>query len=204
MNDIHHTLEPLHKDYNCYKRDFNSKLVHYFNEKEQKMHEIYIEPSEDGKELIARYMNDELVPPSSMEDPHLYMWDLNKKWYIVDDRWDKERYGAIKHTGLMNGMPALSGGKVYIGENGSIWGVNFSSGHYRPGLESLGMMYQWFKDQNFNLTATHWVGRMQWKSLDCYMADWDSIEIPGYDPVELKQSCLEATQSPTWILKEDV
>lgn len=189
----------------CEKKDFNSVTVHYFDDEMREAHEIYFEPSKDGKKLIARYKNDnELVPPSDMDDPHLYMWDLDKRWYMVDDGWDKEQYGVVKHTGVLAGMPALSGGKAYFGKDGALWGINFSSGHYRPGIQAAAMMYQWMENKGFNLTAFHWVGRDSWSTEECLEPDWEKIEIPGFSGKALNQSCHEITVNPTWMLKGDV
>jgi len=204
-NDVLPAFQPMPKDEKCHKATFNKKTVKYLNEEERQSHEVYITPSTDGTELIARYRNnDEPVPESREDDPHLYMWDLDKKLYMVDNTWDHDKYGTVKHTGLMGGKPALSAGKAYFGKNGAIWGINYSSGHYRPDISALAMMYQWMKDMQFNLTALHWVGRQSWSSRECKRTDWDEIQIPGFAPDDLRLSCLEATASPTWILKEDV
>ena len=207
-NDINRTLHYMEGDDYCYKNRFNRKTVHYFTDEERISHEIYIKPSEDGTELIARYRhNNELVPESDMDDPHLYMWDLNETLYLVDNTWDKEKYGTIKHTGLLAGMPALSAGKAYFGKNGAIWGINYSSGHYRPELQACVMMYNWMKKQDFNLTALNWVGRTSWSPQDCQLWEphWETEnKIRGYDAAELNQSCYEVTTSPTWMLKDDV
>ena len=203
-----------HHQQGCIKKYFNEKTVHYFSEEERKSHEVYITPSEDNTKLIWRYVvDDELVPSTYMDDPHLYMWDLNEQWYIVEDdsgkhskhhKWDHEKYHAAKHTGLLDGLPALSGGKAYFNEDGAVWGINFSSGHYRPDIQAAAMMYQSFKDQGFNLTATHWVGRTVWSEDDCYDIEWEKNRIKGFNATSLKQSCIEVTNSPTWILKDDV
>jgi len=132
------------------------------------------------------------------------MWDLNKTFYVVDNTWDEEKYDVVKHTGLMGGMPALSGGKAYFGKNGAIWGINYSSGHYRPKIKAAAMMYQWAKDNRYNLTALHWVGRDGWSRDDCRKTDWDEIEIPGFEPSDLERSCYEVLENPKWMVKEDV
>lgn len=129
---------------------------------------------------------------------------MDKKFYIVDSRWNKKKYNAVKHTGLIEGKPALAAGKAYFEENGEVWGINFSSGHYRPEIEAIALMYQDFKDQNYNLTALHWVGRMEWTEHDCDKAKWEEFDIPGFNAASLEESCREVTNSPTWILKEDV
>jgi len=192
------------RDEKCLKSDFNRHKVHYFTNEERREHEIYFEPSLGGKQTIARYKQDDrLVPRSEPDSPHLYMWDLAEKFYIVDSTWDKEKYGTIKHTAVVAGKPALSAGKAYFGENGVVWGINFSSGHYRPNIEAASMMYQWMKNQEFNVTSFHWVGRQEWSTKDCALTNWESIKIAGYDPT-LEHACREVTASPTWILKEDV
>ena len=146
--------------------------VHYFNDTERYAHEIYIRPSEDWKELIARYkMNDQPAPETVfMDDPHLYMWDLNKTFYLVDNTWDRRKYGTIKHSGVMAGQLVLAGGKAYFGKHGSIWGINYLSGHYRPSIQAVSMMYQWIvRDMGLNATALHWVGRTSWYTKDCVL-----------------------------------
>jgi len=200
------SLPYIEDDEYCEKRNFNRKTVHYFDDEMRKEHEIYFESSENRNQLIARYkQNDQLVPPSDMDKPHLYMWDLNKTWYVVDDvSWDKEKYGLIKHSGVLAGQPGLSGGKAYFGEDGAMWGINYSSGHYRPEIEAAAMMYQWMKDSGFNLTSFHWVGREGWSTEECLKRNWGDIEIPGFTAVALNRSCHEVTMNPTWILKEDV
>ena len=210
-DEMEHTVPySIERDHKCLKKSFNKKKVHYFTDAERKFHEIYIVPSKSGSELIARYKhNDEPVPESDVNKPHLYMWDMNKTMYIVDNRWDKDSYGRIKHSAVLAGRPALSAGKAYFGKNGAIWGINYSSGHYRPGIENISMMYQWMKDQNFNTTALQWVGRSQWSEEACdevgsYGVNWTTIDIPGYTAEALYQSCHEVTTSPTWVLKDDV
>jgi hypothetical protein len=204
-NDVFGTLEYMEYDDVCYKEEFNRRTVHYFSDEERSKHEVYIMPSEDGMELIVRYkQNDELVPESGMENPHLYMWDLNETMYIVDNTWDRERYGAVKHSGVLDGRPALSAGKAYFGKNGAIWGINYSSGHYKPDIQAVSMMYRRFKQRAFNVTALHWVGRQEWSTEDCADTDWEYFKIPGYDAASLNQSCYEVTTSPTWMLKDDV
>ena len=188
--------------------EIQEKTVHYFNEHEKQFHEVYVTQSKDGTQLIWRYKNNnELVPESDIDDPHLYMWDLDKKFYIVDKRWNEEKFGEVKHTGIMNGMPALSGGEAYFGKNGVLWGINFSSGHYRPDIQAIAMMYQWMEERGYNTTALHWVGSLSdgwvWSEKDCDDTDWKKhIKVDGYDAVSLEKSCREVTNSPTWILKD--
>ena len=113
-------------DEECFKKEFNRHKVHYFTSEERAQWEVYFEPSTDGKQTIARYKHGGLVPPSAPDKPHMYMWDLNETFYIVDNTWDKEKYGTIKHSAVVAGKPALSAGKAYFGENGALWGINFS------------------------------------------------------------------------------
>jgi len=195
------------KDTKCRKEAFNDKTVHYFNDTERSLHEVYITPSADGTKLIWRYKDsDELVPPSPIDDSHLYMWDLDKTWYIVDVvNWDYDRYHSIKHTAVLSGKPALAAGKMYFGENGVVSGINFSSGHYHPDIRALSMMYTSFKEMGYNLTATEWIGRTSWSEKDCDDTNWTAIDIQDFDDTfELEQSCREVTNSPTWRLNEDV
>ena len=110
----------LRHDKNCNKKKFNKKTVHYFNDEARNLHEVYVKPNDDNTQLIWRYkLHDELVPESDKDDPHMYMWALDEKLYIVDDkRWNNKKYGEPKHTGIVAGMPALSGGRIYIGKGG--------------------------------------------------------------------------------------
>lgn len=193
------------KDLYCFKSVFNTNRVHYFNEEEKLAHEVYLTQSKDGKEVFARYkINDEPVRPSPDDDPHLYTWDLNKKLYVVDDTWDREKFGRISHGGALGGKAALSAGKAYFGKNGAILGINYSSGHYKPNIQAVSMMYQWVQDQKLNVTAFKWVGRTRWSTENCVRYDWNSVEVPGYSPTALNRSCHEVTTSPSWILKGDV
>lgn len=68
--------------------------MHYFNDTERGAHEIYLSSSKDGQKVIARYkQSDEVVGPSSDDKPHSYMFDLNKRMYIVDKNlWDKGNF----------------------------------------------------------------------------------------------------------------
>ena len=94
---------------------------------------------------------------------------------------------------------------MYFAENGEVTGINFSSGHYRPDIRAVSMMYTSFKEMGYNLTATEWIGRTSWSEKDCDDTDWTAVEIPGFDDtVELEKSCREVTNSPTWRLNEDV
>ena len=109
-----------------------------------------------------------------------------------------------KHTCPLAGRPAMSAGKAYFGKKGVIWGINYLSGHYRPDMPAVSMMYQWVKDMGYNTTALHWVGRSSWASEQCDEENWNGIRIPGYDAVALNRSCREVATSPTWILKDDI
>ena len=113
-------FEPMEDDRKCRDEAFNTHKVHYFDQPQRDFHEVYITPSDDNTELIWRYKNnDERIPESDMNNPHLYMWDMNKTFYIVDSRWKEKKYGPIKHTSVLDGVPALSGGKAYFGKNGA-------------------------------------------------------------------------------------
>lgn len=205
-NNVTRTFGYMRKDEKCYKKTFNHKTVHYFDDEERKEHEVYLAPNDDGTKLIARYkISDELVPKSDMSDPHLYMWDLNRTLYVVDNTWDKEKFGTIKHTSVMAGKASLSAGKAYFGEDGSVWGINYSSGHYRPTIRAVSMMYQWVRDNGWNTTAIHWVGRTAWDGPNpCEQVKWNETNVPGYNKEDLEASCHEVTKSPTWMLKGDV
>lgn len=204
-NETEKMLVQSAKDLKCFKSIFNNHTVYYFREEERLEHEVYLTQSKDGKDVIARYkINDEPVRPSPKNDPHLYMWDLNEKLYIVDDSWDSEKKGTIKHSGLLGGKPALSAGKADFGENGAVVGINYSSGHYRPNISAVSMMYQWIKGMGLNITAFEWVGRTKWSTDTCKKYDWNSVEIEGYTPIALNQSCHEVTKNPRWVKREDV
>ena len=202
----HFLPKAMSRDEQCDKEHLRFKKVLYFTNEQRALHEIYMTPSMDGTELVARYKhNDEPVPETMEDDPHLYMWDLDERFYVVDDAFNGEGM-MLKHSGLIAGRPALSGGKAYFGKHGVIWGINFSSGHYRPKIGAVTMMYSWMKDRmGFNTTAMRWIGRTSWSEEDCGKTDWDEFDIPGYeDAAMLERSCREVTQSPTWIRAEDV
>ena len=170
------------------------------------MHEVYVKPNDDNTQLIWRYkLHDELVPESDKDDPHMYMWALDEKLYIVDDkRWNNKKYGEPKHTGIMAGMPALSGGRIYIGKGGRSRGIDFSSGHYRPDIYAIAMMYEYIGRIGGNTTAMHWIGSLDdgwtWTEKDCIESDWQNdVHIEGYDAASLEKSCHEVVKSSTWI-----
>lgn len=192
-------------DDKCVKSKFNSRTVHFFNDVERGEHEIYLTPSENGKNVIARYkQNDEVVGPSQEGQPHLYMFDMNTRMYVVDKNlWDAEKYGKIKHTAVLDGMPALSAGEAYFTENGVLEGINYSSGHYRPKITALTMMYQWMKDQGLDTAAFQWMARKQWSTEDCHETDWEGMEITAFDVNVLAKACQEVSKSPTWTFKDD-
>ena len=195
------TSDLLLDDEKCAKERFNRKTVHYFNDTERDLHEVYVTQSNDGTRLIFRYThNDDLVPVSDKDDPHLYVWGLDEKFYIVDNTWDWDKFGEPKHTSVFAGMPVLAGGKMYFEEDGSVW-ITFNSGHYRPNISAMSMMYQWTKDQGFNTTALHWVPAYGtgWSEKDCDETAQFQIEIPGYNSTSLEKSCREVTNSPTWV-----
>jgi hypothetical protein len=188
----------------CVKRHFNSHTVHYFNDTEREAHEIYLSSSTDGQKVIARYkQSDEVVGPSSRDDPHLYMFDLKKRMYIVDKNiWDKQKYGTIKHTAVLNGRPALAAGEAYFKEDGAVWGINYDSGHYMPQIASATMMYQWVNDLGLDSSALYWMGRSSWGTNNCYETDWKGFEIRGFDARVLEKACLELTTSSSWKTKK--
>ena len=180
---------------------FDERTHHHMNEEEVQQHEIYITPSQDGQDLIARYKyNDELVSESGNR-PHTYVWDINKVFYVAPNN--------IKHLSLLSGQPVLSGGTLTIGKNGRLWGINYSSGHYKPDIRAAAMMYQDFKDKGYNTSALYWIGwagreqagKEPWSTDNCRDTDWESIEISGFNLDVLNQSCHELTVSSTWILK---
>lgn len=195
--------------------------MHFFGDKERAHHEVYITPSEDGTKLICRYKkNNELVPPSPMEKSFTYVWGIDKKFYIVDNNtilrlttgppsiitWDtwKTKGQVVKHSSIFAGQPVLSAGKAYFGKDGAMLGINYVSGHYHPNMQSLTMMYQSFKDQQYNATLVTWVGRLDWSEGDCDLVKWDEIdESLGFDAASLEKSCHEVTNSPMFVQKDD-
>ena len=210
-------INAMHGGSKCHKYDFNHDKVHYFTDEEREEYEVYFTPSKDGTKIIGRYKhNDEYIPESidiserDDEDAHHYMWNLNRTMYIVvDELWDEAKYGLVKHTGIVAGQPALAGGEVYFKKNGVLWGIDVFSGHYKPGLEHLSMLYQWMKDEGWPVKSIHWMGLKEreksksWTRERCDMIRWHKIEIDGFDIDDLKQSCYELTTSPYWTLIED-
>ena len=188
----------------CVKRYFNSHTVHYFNDTERAAHEIYLSSSKDGQNVIARYkQSDEVVGPSSRDHPHLYMFDMKKRMYIVDKNiWDRQKYSTIKHTAVLNGRPALAAGEAYFKEDGAVWGINYDSGHYMPQIASATMMYQWVKDLGLDSTALYWMGRSSWGTNNCYETNWKGFDIRGFDARVLEKACLELTASSSWKTKK--
>ena len=182
---------------------FDKRIHQYLDDEEVVKHEMYIAPSQDGRDLIARYKhNDELVPESGddNDNAYTYMWNLNLSFYISP--------GEVQHMTLLSGQAALSGGKLYIGKNGRLCGINYSSGHYKPEIRAASMMYQHFKDKKYNTSALYWIGRAgrhPWSTRNCQKTEWERIDnIIGFNTTALNQSCHELTVSNTWILKDDV
>ena len=186
---------------------FDKRTHQYLDDEAVVKHEMYIAPSQDGRDLIARYKhNDELVPESGddNDNAYTYMWNLNRSFYISP--------GEVQHMTLLSGQAALSGGKLYIGKNGRLWGINYSSGHYKPEIRAAAMMYQHFKDKGYNTSALYWIGRAgrergrhPWSTRDCQKTEWERIDnIIGFNTTALNQSCHELTVSDTLILKDDV
>ena len=74
-------------------------------------------------------------------------------------------------------MPALSGGRIYIG--GRSWGIDFSSGHYRPDIYAIAMMYEYIGrivaiPPRPDTTAMHWIGSVDgwtWTEKDFIESD---------------------------------
>mmetsp|Transcript_11825 Transcript_11825/g.25210 ORF Transcript_11825/g.25210 Transcript_11825/m.25210 type:complete len:517 (+) Transcript_11825:183-1733(+) len=193
----------VRNNFNCSMKKTNFlERVYYMNEAEKLQHEVKLEMSNDGTRLIAQYLHSgKLVAKSRPgRHPHVYMWDLNEKMYIVDDVSFEEKYGKLfKHTSILAARPALSAGEIYISEDGVVWGINYESGHYRPQISQTAIMYQWFKKQGINLTTFNSVGRRGWSTKTCQGHDWKSIDITGYDANSLKYACNEITTSPRWI-----
>jgi len=203
-NDTETMIFHKHSDLKCFRESFDRKKVHYFDDEEREKHEVVLKPSEDGRELVARYKrSDEPVPENYEDDAHLYVWDLENKLYVVDHNWDSVKYGKIKHTAVLAGRPALSAGEVYFGKGGRLTGINWSSGHYRPGITAVSTLYQWMKNEGFNATSLNWMGRSSWNTVKCLKNDWDNVKLPGYNSTSLLRSCLEVTSGPMWFRKEE-
>ena len=101
----------------------------------------------------------------------------------------------------------MSAGELYIGEEaGVLQGVDYSSGHYKPDIKAVTMMYQSFKDQGLNVSATNWISRSSWSSKDCENIEWQDIRmIPSFNnATKLRQSCIEVTtRCPTFVYYDD-
>ncbi|KAL7553655.1 hypothetical protein ACHAWF_016963 [Thalassiosira exigua] len=186
------------------KAKFDRDLVYYFNETERYQHEVNLEMSESGDALIARYRHsgDVVERSRSKKHPHMYVWDLEERFLMADPMiFEHEFGGSFKHTGLTASMPAISAGEIYVGDHGSVVGMDFSSGHYRPTIVALSAMYHWLKRKSLNLTgAFHLVGRSEWTVAHCDGQDWNVIEIPGYSSTSLNMSChAVTTSSPLYV-----
>jgi len=183
----------------CNKATFidNKRGNHFFTNEERRQYEVDITSSEDKKKLVARYKhNNAYVSDSGQEYPHTYVWDLNGVLYIVPE---------VKHMSILGGRPALSAGELYIGKAGVLQGIDYSSGHYKPDIKAVTMMYQSFKDQGLNVSATNWISRSSWSSKDCEEIQWHDIRIPRLkDTTTLRHSCLEVTtRCPTFVYYDD-
>lgn len=163
--------------------------------------------SEDGNNLMLRYEHSGQPLYHSLEShPYLYVFGMDETLYIVDDSWDKELYGQIKHSCVFAGGPVLAAGKLGVGQNGTLLGINFSSGHYRPDINALTIIYRWFQKSGFNTTALNWVGRKTWTNTSCADFDWNQVALEpleGYEPETLRSVCDEVTSSSTFMQKED-
>lgn len=108
---------------------------------------------------------------------------------------------------ILGGRPALSAGEIYIGPSGVIQGIDYSSGHYKPDIKVVTMMYQSFKDQGLNVSATNWIGRSSWSLKDCAEIKWRNIQIPSFNATTgatLRHLCLEATTvCPMFVYYDD-
>ena len=88
---------------------------------------------------------------------------------------------------------------------GVLQGIDYSSGHYKPDIKAVTMMYQSFNDQGLNVSATNWISRSSWSSKDCEEIQWQDIRIPRLkDTTTLRHSCLEVTtRCPTFVYYDD-
>ena len=49
----------------------------------------------------------------------------------------------------------------YTSAGGRSWGIDFSSGHYRPDIYAIAMMYEYIGGRiGGNTTAMHWIGSL--------------------------------------------
>jgi len=179
----------------CTKAAFLDRQMHsFFTDEERLKHEVsFVSPNKEGK-LVARYTHSNVdVPESLGSHPYTYIWALDGSFYIAP---------KVKHMKILSGHPALGAGEIYVGKTGQVKGINFNSGHYRPGIHTAAIMYQYFRDRGYNTSALNWFGRKSWSSKDCNTTNWLSIDVPGINGAALEQSCHELTTSPTWILKD--
>ena len=126
----------------CHKGLFDRprRGVHYFDDEERARHEVRLAPAAGGRRIAARYRRgDAVVPATERLRPHLYMWDLDRRLYVVDDRRNATRHGGTavaKHSGVVAGRPALAAGEIHVGRRGTVRGIDFRSGHYHSGERS--------------------------------------------------------------------
>jgi len=171
--------------------------IHFFSDEEKDDVAIQIEPA--GNELIARFKSSgDLLRPTANCEPYLYIFDLEHNLYVVDESFDNEKYGRIKHTGLSSGQPALAAGSIFVGENGSIQAINFDSGHYHPRIPSAAFMHRWMENQGLDTSAVRWMGHERWKSTDCNKSNWTAVNIQGFDSKLLNESCNEISAKIKW------
>lgn len=96
-------------------------------------------------------------------------------------------------------MPAFSAGEIYVGDNGTVFGINYVSGHYRPSVGQVALTYEWFERRGLDRSRLRWVGMQSWSTDDCDAHDWTGMEVPGYDAGSLNRSCHEVTNGPSWM-----
>jgi len=195
-------LEDKSKEWEDHEKKWKCKSYPFLNREQRLQHEVYITPSEDNQKLVARFKhNDEFVPESGdypVGPPHTYVWGLDEVFRIAPamcKSYDKKCVKGkkvIKHMVLFSGKPALGAGEIYVGKNGTIWGINFKSGHYFPDIKSVTIMYQWVKDNNFNTSTLNWIGRNytepepgMWSEEECgERTTIESIKTVGYNALE--------------------
>ena len=184
-----------------FSRTLQNTKIHFFSDEEENDVAVRIEPA--GDKLVARYMSSgQLLRPTANCEPYLYIFDLQSNLYVADEYLDNGKYGKIKHTGLTSGLPVLSAGEIFIGDNGSIEGINFSSGHYYPSLRAATFMHHWMENQGLNTSAVRWMAIHSWKSKDCdKKTKWSDVDIEGFDGKLLHESCNKVAAKIPWPVK---
>ncbi|EJK72763.1 hypothetical protein THAOC_05670, partial [Thalassiosira oceanica] len=181
----------------CSEKFMANAKIHFFSDEEKEDVAIRIEPA--GEKLVARFESSgNLLRPTANCEPYLYIFDLQRNLYVVDESFDSEKYGKIKHTALSSGRPVLAAGSIFVGDNGSIQAISFDSGHYHPWMPAAAFMHRWMDNQGLNTSAIRLMGHERWKSTDCNKLNWTSVDIEGFDGKLLDESCNEISAKISW------